>query len=88
MDFVADLHLHSKYSRAVSQQMILPQMARWANLKGLDIISATDFTHPLWFRELKGQLEEVSQGLYSLKSEMQGRTSLRLFRIAFTINSY
>src|SRR3989344_9597028 len=67
MTFVADLHLHSKYSRAVSQQMILPQMANWARLKGLNIISAADFTHPLWFRELSSQLKETSEGLYSLK---------------------
>ncbi len=49
--------------------MVLPQMAKWARLKGLDIISATDFTHPLWFRELKSQLEEISEGVYALKSE-------------------
>lgn len=68
MDFVADLHLHSKYSRAVSQNMILPEMARWANIKGIDILSACDFTHPLWLREIKSQLEETSEGLYSLKT--------------------
>lgn len=68
MIFVADLHLHSKYSRAVSQAMILSEMARWASLKGLDIISASDFTHPLWSRELKSQLKESSEGLYKLKS--------------------
>src|SRR3990167_9423520 len=70
MQFVTDLHLHSKYSRAVSQQMILPEMARWARLKGLDIISASDFTHPLWFRELKSQFKEVSEGLYGLKERI------------------
>ena len=69
MSFVADLHLHSKYSRAVSQNMILPEMARWARIKGLDIISAADFTHPLWFRELKSQFEESTSGLYSLKQQ-------------------
>ena len=75
MTFVADLHLHSKYSRAVSQQMVLPEMARWASLKGLDIISAADFTHPLWFRELKSQLKETSQGLYSLESGIRNQES-------------
>lgn len=49
--------------------MVLPNMAKWARLKGVDILSATDFTHPLWFRELRSQIEEVSDGLYSLKSE-------------------
>lgn len=69
MTYTADLHLHSKYSRAVSQNMILPEMARWARIKGLDIISAADFTHPLWLRELKSQLEELASGLYSLKQQ-------------------
>lgn len=73
MTFVADLHLHSKYSRAVSQNMVLSEMARWASLKGLDIITAADFTHPLWFRELKSQLEETSEGLYTLKHETRDR---------------
>lgn len=68
MEFVADFHLHSKYSRAVSQQMILPVMAEWASKKGLDIITASDFTHPLWFREIKNQLVEENEGLYKLKN--------------------
>ena len=75
MNFVADLHLHSKYSRAVSQNMILPEMARWAKQKGLDIITAADFTHPLWFRELKSQLKESSEGLYSLKNRIMNQES-------------
>ncbi|MEK7502130.1 MAG: endonuclease Q family protein [Patescibacteria group bacterium] len=89
MQFVADLHLHSKYSRAVSQQMMLPQMARWASLKGLDIISASDFTHPLWFRELKSQLKESSEGLYALKSQIQNHKSQSktLFLLSTEISS-
>lgn len=70
MDYVADLHLHSKYSRAVSRDMVLPTMAHWARLKGIDILSATDWTHPLWFREIRNQLEEKYEGLYRLKSQI------------------
>lgn len=69
MDFVADLHLHSKYSRAVSQQMILTEMARWAAKKGLNILTTGDWTHPLWFREIRNQLVESSDGVYKLKVE-------------------
>lgn len=68
MEFVVDLHLHSKYSRAVSSQMLLPEMARMARQKGIDILSASDFTHPLWFKEMQRMLEEGSEGLYKLKS--------------------
>ncbi len=68
MQFVADLHLHSKYSRAVSQDMVLPTMAAWGKKKGIDILTTGDWTHPLWFREIRGLLEEAGEGVYKLKS--------------------
>jgi uncharacterized protein (TIGR00375 family) len=67
MEFVTDLHLHSKYSRAVSSQMMLFEMAEMAKKKGIDILSASDFTHPLWFKEIQRLLEEKTEGLYTLK---------------------
>lgn len=73
MQFVSDLHLHSKYSRAVSQNMTLPVMAQQAALKGLDILSASDFTHPLWFKEIGALLEEQEEGLYGLKTREKTR---------------
>lgn len=69
MEFVADLHLHSKYSRAVSRDMNLYNMALWGTKKGLDILSTTDWTHPLWFREIKQELKEESEGLFKLKNQ-------------------
>lgn len=66
---VCDLHLHSKYSRAVSQQMVLPEMDKWANLKGIDILGTGDFTHPLWISEIESLLEE-EEGLYRLKNNI------------------
>lgn len=67
MHYVADLHLHSRFSRAVSQNMTVPTMARYAKTKGIDILTASDFTHPVWFKEIKSQLEEVHPGIYRLK---------------------
>src|SRR5687768_7408788 len=67
MHYVADLHLHSKYSRAVSQNMTLPIMAQYAMQKGLEILTASDWTHPLWFKEMTQHLEESNEGLYRLK---------------------
>ena len=67
MHFVSDFHLHSKYSRAVSQMMTLPVMAQYALQKGFDILTASDWTHPLWFKEIGLQLEEAEEGLYRLK---------------------
>lgn len=67
MKVVTDLHLHSRYARAVSQQMVLPVISEWAALKGIDIVSTGDWTHPLWFKELQAQLEEAAPGLFSLR---------------------
>ncbi len=67
MKFVADLHLHSKYSRAVSQNMQLGNMAAWAKLKGINVVGTGDFTHPFWFDKLRTELVEAGNGLYRLK---------------------
>ena len=67
MEFVTDLHLHSKYSRAVSPQMVLPEMAKWAAKKGINLLTSGDFTHPLWFRNIKAELEEAGEGGDKLK---------------------
>jgi len=66
MELIADLHLHSKYSRAVSPKMVISEMARWAKIKGIDLVGTADFTHPLWYRELKANLEEAGEGVYQL----------------------
>jgi len=78
MEFVADLHLHSKYSRAVSRDMNLENMALWASKKGLDILSATDWTHPLWLREIREALVEDTKGLFKLKSQKDNKTKFIL----------
>ncbi|MGC9046660.1 MAG: endonuclease Q family protein [Minisyncoccia bacterium] len=69
MRFVADLHIHSKFSRAVSQNMVLEQMDLWSAYKGVDVLSASDFTHPVWFNELQQKLEPAEPGLYTLKKQ-------------------
>ncbi len=51
--------------------MTLPVMADFARQKGLDILSASDFTHPLWFKEIQMLLEEAGEGVYVLKSEIR-----------------
>ena len=68
MKFVADLHLHSKYSRAVSQDMTLENIAKYAQLKGISVVATGDFTHPFWFNQLKTELVDAGNGLYQLKS--------------------
>jgi len=69
MKLVADLHLHSKYSRATSREMNLEALALWARLKGINIVGTGDFTHPLWFGELEQKLTQAEDGLYQLKDK-------------------
>ena len=64
MRFIADLHIHSKYSRATSKDMELDGLAKWAKLKGIDLVATGDFTHPLWLTELKKKLKPAEEGLF------------------------
>jgi DNA helicase-2/ATP-dependent DNA helicase PcrA len=68
MEVIADLHLHSKYSRAVSQNMTLPTIVEWAAKKGIGLVSTADWTHPIWLREIKSRLTEAGEGVYKLKN--------------------
>jgi len=72
MRIVADLHIHSRYSRACSQEMEVTTLARWAKIKGVNLLGTGDFTHPLYFAELKAKLEATEGGLLRLKGDRQG----------------
>jgi len=62
---IADLHVHSRYSRATSQKLNVQEITRFAQVKGLNLVGTGDFTHPRWLKELKEDLVEVSDaGLY------------------------
>ncbi len=71
MRFIADLHIHSKYSRATSRDMSLESLWRWAQLKGISVIGTGDFTHPKWFHELKEKLHVDNGNTLSLKYKYQ-----------------
>jgi uncharacterized protein (TIGR00375 family) len=66
--FFADLHIHSKYSRATSRDISIETLERGAKLKGLNLIGTGDFTHPIWFDEIKRNLVEAD-GLYQYKDK-------------------
>ena len=68
MKFAADFHIHSKYSRATSPSMDLESLDRWARIKGIKVLGTGDFTHPLWFKDLKEKLEPAETGLFKLKN--------------------
>jgi len=56
---IADLHIHSRYSRATSEKMTISEITRFARMKGLNLIGTGDFTHPRWLEELKQELTMV-----------------------------
>jgi len=72
MKFIADFHLHSKYSRATSKNMDLENLDKWAKIKGIKVLSTGDFTHPEWFKNLKEKLEPAEIGLFKLKKSDSG----------------
>ncbi len=69
MTFIADLHVHSKYSRATSKQADLEGYFSWAQVKGIDLLGTGDFTHPEWFAEMKEKLESEGNGFFRLRNE-------------------
>ncbi len=69
MRYIADLHIHSKYSRACSTRLVPEIIAEWCRKKGVDIVACADFTHPRWFAELKNKLRLAKNGLYELAGD-------------------
>jgi len=74
MRFIADFHIHSKYSRATSKEMILENIDSFADDKGILVMGTGDFTHPQWFNEIKTKLEPAEPGLFKLKKEYKRET--------------
>lgn len=68
MKFVADLHIHSKFSRATSRDMILDTLAFWAKIKGIRLLATADFTHPEWLFLIRNKLEPLGNGFFRLKN--------------------
>lgn len=69
--FIADFHIHSRYSMATSRECTPEMLELWARRKGLDLIGTGDFTHPAWRGELQDKLILSAEGLYTLKEEFR-----------------
>lgn len=67
--YIADLHIHSHYSRATSKDCNLENLDLWARRKGIHIVGTGDFTHPAWRAEMEKKLDRAEDGLYTLKKE-------------------
>lgn len=76
--FVADLHIHSKYSRACSRDLTLPNLAWWARRKGIAVLGTGDFTHPAWLDHLRSALQPAEPGLFRLDPPAEREVDRRL----------
>ena len=68
---IADLHIHSKYSRATSKECDPEHLELWARRKGIDLLGTGDFTHPAWRAELHEKLVPAEEGLYTLSEDFR-----------------
>lgn len=78
MHFYADLHIHSKYSRATSGDCDLEHLALWARRKGITVLGTGDFTHPAWRAELGDKLVPAEPGLFRLREDVERAVEARL----------
>ena len=78
MRFHADLHIHSKYSRATSRDLDLEHLAYWAARKGIGVVGTGDFTHPAWRAELGDKLVPAEPGLFRLRPDIEQALAAKL----------
>lgn len=68
MRIISDIEIHSRFSRACSPELTIPNIAKWADIKGVNLVGTGDFTHPVWFKEMKESLEPADPGFFRLKN--------------------
>ena len=69
MKITADLHIHSRFSRATSSELSIANLVKYARLKGVSLLGTGDFTHPSWLRELRSELAEDGSGILRTKDD-------------------
>jgi DNA helicase-2/ATP-dependent DNA helicase PcrA len=69
LNYIADLHIHSPFSRATSKECSPAGLFSWAGTKGIQVIGSGDFTHPGWLQRLKEDLEPAEAGFFRLRNE-------------------
>jgi uncharacterized protein (TIGR00375 family) len=83
MRFTADLHIHSKFSRATSRDMVLDTLAYWAKVKGIRLLATGDFTHPEWLFLMKEKLKPSGNGFFEFKNGVQPPEDAQLRSVPF-----
>ncbi len=78
MKFIADLHIHSRFSRATSKELNFESLYTAARLKGITVLGTGDFTHPAWFSEIQEMLVPAESDLLKLRDEVERACEQRL----------
>ncbi len=86
MKIFADLHIHSKYSRACSTSMDIEHIAKYSKIKGLNLVGTGDFTHPVWIKELKEKLVNLGNGIFQDKIYKQNFALQTEISLVYTQN--
>jgi len=68
MRVISDFHIHGRFSRATSKQLDIPNLEKWARIKGLNLLGTGDFTHPVWLKEIKSCLTDDGSGILKTES--------------------
>lgn len=92
MKFIADFHVHSRFSRATSKKLDLEHLYVSAQLKGITVVATGDITHPEWFNEISEKLEPAEPGLYRLKKNIEKKCDEQVplsccSKVRFVLNS-
>lgn len=88
MRTIADLHIHSKYSRATSREMNLRNLALWGGIKGIDVLGTGDFTHPAYFDSIEESLEPTGDGLFVFRDDAGKKNPVKFMLSAEVSNIY
>ncbi len=78
MQLIADLHIHSHYSRATSKNLDFEHLAQWAQLKGVNVVGSGDLSHPGWLAEMRDKLQPAEDGLFRLKDDVARAVQARV----------
>jgi PHP family Zn ribbon phosphoesterase len=68
LKIISDLHIHSSYSRATSKDITIQNLEKYAKIKGLTLLGTGDWTHPVWLKILKENLDEDGSGILKTKT--------------------
>jgi len=69
LKIIADIHIHSPWSRATSSRLSPASLERWAGIKGIGLLGTGDCTHPRWIEELRNNFDDAEGGFFRLKEK-------------------